>query len=285
MSGRTGGRSGSGTNLPALRVLGLLGGVVALLLAAAWTFQDRLVYLPRGTAGSPADAGLSDAETVRLSTEDGLELEAWHVPAERRASATVLLLPGNAGNRSMRAPLARALRADGFAVLLVDYRGFGGNPGRPSAEGLLADARAARAHLRQRTDTGPVAYFGESLGAGVAVALAAEDPPAGLILRSPFTSLADVGAVHYPFLPVRLLLRDRFDVTGPLAGYDGPVLVVAGDNDRIVPTGQSREVAEAAGADLVLVPGAGHNDRALLDGDLLVEAVTRFLTRVATSGP
>lgn len=273
-----------------VRVLGLLGGVAALLLGAVWVFQERLIYLPSGAAGSPADAGLPDAETVRLATEDGVELAAWYVPAEGRASAeggaavTVLVLPGNAGSRSLRAPLARALSANGFAVLLVDYRGFGGNPGRPSAEGLLTDARAARAYLRERTGTGAVVYFGESLGSGVAVALAAEDPPSGLILRSPFTSLADVGAVHYPFLPVRLLLRDGLDVVGPLADYDGPVLVVAGARDTIVPTAQSREVAEAASAELVLVPGAGHNDRALLDGDLLVEAVTRFLTRVATGG-
>jgi len=242
-------------------------------------FQDRLIYLPMGGAGTPAEADLPQAQEVTLTTEDDLQLSAWFVPADGEATATVLFLPGNAGNRSLRAPLAAALAARDIDVLLLDYRGYGGNPGRPSADGLLADARAARRFLADR-ETGPLVYFGESLGSGVAARLASEDPPDGLVLRSPFTTLADVGARHYPFLPVRLLLRDDVDVKAHVARYDGPVLVVAGDRDSIVPTEQSRAVAEAAGAELLVVAGADHNDRALLDGDEMIDAVVRFARAV-----
>src|SRR5680860_894324 len=192
-----------------------------------------------------------------------------------------LVLPGNAGNRSLRAPLAILLAGAGLDVLLVDYRGFGDNPGRPSREGLLADARAARVALRERSAADAVVYYGESLGGAVTVALAGEQAPDALVLRSPFTSLTDVGRLHYPFLPVALL-RDRFAVEEDIRSYAGPVLVVAGERDRIIPPAQSRRVAEAApgSAKYVEVPGADHNDAALLAGDRLIEAVVTFLARV-----
>jgi pimeloyl-ACP methyl ester carboxylesterase len=133
---------------------------------------------------------------VALHTEDGLDLTAWHAPATGQATAiTVLVLPGNAGSRATRVPLARALSAAGFDVLLLDYRGYG-NPGSPTEEGPAADARAAHRHLVAERGVPParLVLFGERLGAAVATRLALERPVAGLVLRSPFTSLADVGA-------------------------------------------------------------------------------------------
>ena len=123
-----------------------------------------------------------------------------------------MVFNGNAGNRAYRVPLALALRRHNVAMLLFDYRGYGGNPGTPTEMGLAADARAARTYLLGRldVDSARIVYFGESLGSAVAIALAVENPPAALILRSPFTSLADLGQFHYPLLPVRWLLRDRF---------------------------------------------------------------------------
>jgi len=258
-----------------VRVLAAVTVVALLVVAASWVFQDRLIYLPSGRVGAPADVGLPGAEEVVLTTSDGLSLGAWLVPAGADTVGTVIVFPGNAGNRSLRAPLAAALSDAGLDVLLVDYRGFGGNPGRPSEGGLRRDARAALAFAQGLAS--PVVFFGESIGAAVAADLAADHPPAALVLRSPFTSLADVGRQHYRWLPVGLLLRDRFDVIDAVSRVETPVLVVAGDADSIVPTAQSRQVAGAAGGRLTLVPGADHNDLSLLAGDELVAAVVRFL--------
>ncbi len=262
--------------------------VIALVVvAAAWLFQRQLIYLPSGRVPPPASVGLPDAEPVQIVTADGLDLGGWFVPAMTAGPApAVLVCNGNAGNRAGRAPLAVALSEAGLGVLLFDYRGYGGNPGSPSERGLLADARAARDALAGRPDVDQerLVYFGESLGAGVATALAVEEPPAALVLRSPFSSLADVGRVHYPFLPVAPLLRDRYPVAEQAATYAGPLLVLAGADDQIVPAEQSRQVADVAGGHFVLIEDASHNDRALLDGRRLLGEVTSFLRAAGVTG-
>jgi fermentation-respiration switch protein FrsA (DUF1100 family) len=164
-------------------------------------------------------------------------------------------------------------------VLLFDYRGYGGNPGSPSEPGLALDVRAARGFLRDAgVPADRLVYFGESLGGAVVTELATEHPPAGLVLRSPFVDLASVGSVHYPFLPVRALLRDRYPVAEQIAEVRVPTTVVYGSRDSIVPPAQSRTVADAAASlhALVEVPGADHNDLVLLDGDEVVEAVVEL---------
>jgi fermentation-respiration switch protein FrsA (DUF1100 family) len=250
--------------------------VVVTLLAAVWLLQRRLIYFP-DTAVPPAGSALPGAQEITLRTEDGLALGAWQVaPSGADCGITVLVMPGNAGSRALRAPLARRLASVGFAVLLLDYRGYAGNPGRPSEHGLITDARAARAYLVSHgVPAERLIYFGESLGAAVATRLAAEQPPGGLVLRSPFTSLAAVGSRHYPLLPVRLLLRDRFPVTELIGQVRVPTAVVYGSADTIVPPEQSAAVAAAAGgpARAVTVVGADHNDAALLEGSVLVAAV------------
>jgi uncharacterized protein len=182
-------------------------------------------------------------------------------------------------------PLAAALSRAGLSVLLFDYRGYGGNLGRPSEGGLAADARAAQAWLAARPEVDPdrIAYFGESLGAAVALRLAVERPPAALILRSPFTSLTDVGRLHYPWLPVKWLLSDRYGSAARVAQLSVPLLVIAGERDQIVPSALSRRLYDAASAPkrFVLVPGADHNDAALLDGPQTVGETLRFLTQTA----
>ena len=172
-------------------------------------------------------------------------------------------------------------------MLLVDYRCYGGNAGSPSEGGLLVDARAAVTYARSRPDVDPdrLLYFGESLGAAVAVAVAQEYPPSALVLRSPFTSLPGAASAHYPFLPTGLLLRDQFPSIDTIQTLDVPVLVVAGSRDSIVPFAQSRELYEAAPGPkhFVTVEGADHNDAVLSDGPVLIDAVTAFLEGIAAS--
>ncbi|MFF5989758.1 alpha/beta hydrolase [Prauserella flavalba] len=248
--------------------------IVAVVFGAAFAFQRKLIYLPSGGPLPNAADVLPSGRDVTLTTGDGLRLGAWYFPVED-ARAAVLVAPGNAGNRSLRVPLAEALNGRGLSVLLLDYRGYGGNPGSPSEEGLALDARAARDFLvRQKPER--LLYFGESLGTGVVTELATEHPPDGLVLRSPFTDLAAVGKRHYPFLPVSLLLRDRFPVSEYAQRLRVPVTVVYGAADSIVPPELSRAVADAANGRAVAVPGADHNDPVLLDGPEVVGAVAKL---------
>ena len=259
----------------------MAGGALALavVLLLLWAGQRRLLYLPSGFVSSPAQAGVPSAEVLAVSTADGLSLAAWFVPAApTRARATVIIFNGNAGNRSFRAVIAARLVDAGYDVCLFDYRGYGGNAGSPSEDGLLADGRAVRAAVaaKRRVDPDRIVYLGESLGSGVAVALALEAKPLALILRSPFTSIADVAAHHYWFLPVRALLRDRFDSGARIGSVRCPVAIVAGDRDRVVPIGFSRRLFDAAPQPktFVTVPGADHNDADLAAGSAIVDALT-----------
>ncbi|TFV50311.1 alpha/beta hydrolase [Blastococcus sp. TF02A-35] len=266
-----------------LRTALVLGLVCAVLVGLLWAFQRRLVYLPDDGPVPAAATVLDGGRDVVLTTADGLRLGAWFLPGPSPDAPAVLVAAGNGGNREHRALLARALGRAGLAVLLFDYRGYGGNPGSPDEAGLGLDVRAARAWLVEEAGVPQerLVYLGESLGCAVVTALAVEHPPAGLVLRSPFVDLAAVGSEHYPFLPVRLLLRDRYPVAEQVARLDVPTTVVLGTADTIVPPAQSRRVAAAAGRlhALVEVPGAGHNDLVLLDGEELVQAVVDVAPR------
>jgi uncharacterized protein len=246
------------------------------------SLQRRLIYIPTHAPVPTVAAVLRGGRDVVLDTDDNLRLGAWFVPARGGGRApAVLICNGNAGDRMLRAPLAGALSRAGLAVLLFDYRGYGGNPGRPSEEGLAADARAAQAWLMAQPDVDPgrVAYFGESLGAAVALRLALERPAAGLVLRSPFTSLTDVGRLHYPWLPVARFLADRYPSIDRIGRLAAPLLVIAGDRDTLVPAQLSKRLYDAAPEPkrFVLVAGADHNDPRLLDGPQMLGEILRFL--------
>lgn len=264
--------------------------VVAVVLLL-WLLQRRLIYLPwiGGALPHPREAGLPSAIDVTIETEDGVTLGAWFVqPLPREQGWTVILFNGNAGNRALRAPLAARLAANGISVLMCDYRGFAGNPGYPTEDALARDARAALRWVVRRHDgnPGPIAYFGESLGTGVAVRLAAESEPAALILRSPFTSMVDVAQFHYPFLPARWLLRDRYPSIERIGRLSCPILVIAAERDSVIPASQSRRLYDAAPATRrrwLLIPGADHNDFEMFAGNALIDEVIRFLYE-ASSG-
>ncbi|MGI5127717.1 alpha/beta hydrolase [Pseudonocardia sp. CA-107938] len=262
---------------------GLVVAVLAAGLIGLWAGQRALIYFPQtGSPIRPADDVLPGARDVTLRTADGLDLGAWFLPA---GVTTVLVANGNAGDRSVRAPLAAALAARGLSVLLFDYRGYGGNPGTPTEEGLALDVRAAHRYLVDDLGVPPgrILYYGESLGAAVVTELATEHPPAGLLLRSPFTELADVGRAHYPFLPVGALLRERYPLAEGLRRISVPTTVVYGSADRMVPPALSRAVAAAAAGpvEVVEVPGADHNDLALLRGPELIGAVGALAERAS----
>ena len=259
--------------------------VGALLVLTLITFvtQRNLMYLPWTGPPAPPPAGV---EALTLETDDGLRLGAWFYAAARPdPGPAVLVCNGNAGYRSHRSSLAEALVERGYHVLLFDYRGYAGNPGSPSEQGLLTDARAAARALSNRPEVVParMAYFGESLGAQVCGALAAELPPAALVLRSPFPSTVAIGRHHYPYLPViEPLVWDRWPLERLLAEeVRVPLLVLVGARDEIVPPDLSRRTYEAAAEpkQLVEIHAAHHNDPALLDGEELLTALDAFLGR------
>jgi pimeloyl-ACP methyl ester carboxylesterase len=198
--------------------------VVALALLALTAYlyvtQRGQLYFPWPDPVGEAPAGV---EAIELVTDDDLRLGAWFLPAidaGDEPGSAVLVCNGNAGSRAHRLPLAQALSERGHHVLLFDYRGYAGNPGSPTEEGLRADARAAARALAERPEVDParIAYFGESLGAAVCTGLASERPPAALILRSPFPSTVEAARHHYPYLPVvDPLVWDRWPLARQLA--------------------------------------------------------------------
>jgi len=253
--------------------------VLALVVFGLWWFQRHLIYFPGGGV-PPVEDLLPGWSEVTLTTTDGLELEAWYAePQPDPDTPVVVVFPGNAGNRINRVPLGSRLTESGLGVLLVDYRGYGGNPGSPSETGLALDARATVGFLAATAPDHPVVLFGESLGAAVAVELAVAEPPAALILRSPFTSMADMARFHFPPGPPGFLLRDRYPSDERIGSIQTPVLVIAGSEDSIVPLAQSRELYNLAQEpkEFVELPDADHNDAEMLDGEVVVEAVLRFI--------
>jgi uncharacterized protein len=258
-------------------VLAIVALLASGLVALAWSQQWRLIYYPSTTPVPPAASVLPNGQDVTLETDDGIGLGAWYFPVPGGGPA-VLVCHGNGGDRAGLADLAAALNARGHSVLLFDYRGFGGNPGQPAEEGTAADARAARAWLAKQPGVEKIVYFGESLGAAVALGLAVEEPPAALILRSPFTSLHEVAVVHYPVLP--RLLADRYPSIDRIRSVHVPVMVIAGDRDDTVPEEMSRRLYDAANEPkkFVLVPGAGHNDKEFVDGARMLDEIQGFLS-------
>ena len=204
------------------------------LLALMYLFQRSLMYFPDTTRHAPAAAGLPQAEEVTFASVDGERLLAWHVPP-RGAKPVVLYFQGNAGALDLRAERFRWLIADGTGLLALNYRGYGGSTGKPSEEGLIRDALAAYDFAVARYPARRIVLWGESLGTGVAVALAAARAVGGVMLDAPFSSAADVGASAYPFVPVRWFMRDPFRSDLRIAKISAPLLVLHGERDRVVP--------------------------------------------------
>ena len=244
------------------------------LIALMYLAQRAMMYFPETMRTTPAAAGLAEAEEVVLDTADGERVIVWHVPP-RADKPVVLYFHGNGGSLRGRVDRFRALTADGTGLVALSYRGYGGSSGAPTEAGLVNDALAAYAFTRARYPAERIVLWGESLGTGVAVALAAQQPVGHLILQSPFTSAADVGAQRYWFVPVRLLMKDQFRSDLRIGEVTAPVLVLHGDRDNIVPMALAERLYGLINAPkrFVRFPGIGHNDL----GAEAVEAAKQFL--------
>ena len=263
----------------ALAALALL---LALGLGAVRLLQDHLIYVPDRSPPRLEGPGLERVRAGSVTTADGLRLLTWGMGPLRADAPVILYLHGNGGNLGDRRRRLARFAGLGWAALMVEWRGYGGNPGRPSEVGLLRDARAALAALQaEGHGQGRIVVWGESLGTAVAVALAAEQPDAigALVLELPFTSLADLAALHFPWVPApRRLLRDRFDSRAAIARVAAPVLILAGGQDQLTPPAMAEALAAAVTAPVEywVAQGAGHEDLAAAGG---FDVVTAFLAR------
>ncbi|ABE43759.1 alpha/beta hydrolase [Polaromonas sp. JS666] len=266
-----------------LKVLTVGGAVYAVLLAIVFVLQGNLLYFPdagRQILQTPKDVGL-DYEQVWLTTEDGVRIEAWYVPAPA-ARGAVLLAHGNAGNISHRLDYALMFHRLGYSLLLLEYRGYGRSEGKPSEEGTYADARAAWRHLVAQRGFPPerIALVGESLGGAIVARLATAERPGALVLASTFVSVPELAAELYPWLPVRWLARYRYDALEALARVSSPVLIAHSRQDDIVPFRHGERLfAAAKGPKAFLELAGGHNEGFLFTREAWREALGRFLAQ------
>jgi hypothetical protein len=251
-------------------------GVAAVL----YFLQSRLVYQPsRDILRTPADAGLP-FEQVTLRAEDGVRLSAWFVPA-RDAEGAVLFCHGNAGNMSGRVDSLAVFHRLGLSVLIFDYRGYGRSEGSPGEEGTYLDAQAAWDHLvnLRGVPPGRIVLFGRSLGGAVAARLAARHRPGALVLESTFTSLPDLAADLFPWLPARWLCRFSYDTASRLGGINCPVLVVHSREDDLIPFSHGRKLFDAAAPPRTFLAISGtHNDGFLTSGSVYTDGLKAFLS-------
>ncbi len=254
---------------------------VLIVFYARW-FERSSVYFPyRGMETAPADAGMV-YEDVYFETSDGIRINAWFVPAEGEARATVLFCHGNAGNISHRLEIIGMLRGLGLNVFIFDYRGYGRSGGSPSEKGTYLDALAAYEYLRTRNDVDGknIIIHGKSLGAAVAVELATRVSPPAVIAESGFTSVPAIGKEVYPFLPMDLVTTIKYDTKSKIGKLDMPVLIVHSTEDEIVPYHHGKELYEAAtGPKELYSMKGGHNEGMLVYSGEYLRRIDAFLKK------
>jgi len=254
---------------------------VGLILAALYLFfrwfERSNIWMPRRYfAATPDVVGLT-YEDVSLQTADGPRLHGWYLPHEE-AAASLLFCHGNAGNVSHRTESLRQLHSLGLNILIFDYRGYGRSDGRPSEEGTYLDALAAYEWLQGRGPELPIILFGRSLGAAVAIDLAARGKGAALIAESGFTSVPELGQELFPILPVKWLVRTRYDSLAKMPQVKIPVLVIHSREDEIVPFHHGEALFEAApGLKQFLEIHGGHNDGYILSEPEYLRGIQAFL--------
>ncbi len=254
-------------------------GIYLAIMVGMFTFQRKLLFFPDRTVPHPGASDVPEMSIADYRTADNLSLTSWFKAPPETGAPVLVYFHGNAGHIGGRGGKVRPFLDAGFGVLLVGYRGYGGNPGRPSEKGLLADGAAALAFLDgQGVARAHTILYGESLGSGVAVALASRTEIGAVVLEAPFTSVVDIGAAAYPWAPVRLAMRDRFDSLSRISDIRAPILVVHGELDRTVPIGFGRRLLAAASEPKEghFFPFAGHTD---LHEHGAVPVILAFLAR------
>ncbi|MGD9543412.1 MAG: alpha/beta hydrolase [Methylocystis sp.] len=236
-----------------------------LALAALAAFQRDVLFRPDALRADPAAAGLAEAQETTLKTRDGETLVSWRIPGDC-GRPFILYFHGNGGALRDRVPRFRRFVEDRFGMLAVSYRGYGGSTGAPAQEGLFLDAETAYAEaLRLGYAPERIVIMGESLGTGVAAHLAAAHPAAGLVLDSPYSSIADVAAERYAWAPVHYLARDPFRSDREIGKARAPVLMLHGENDSIIPIRLARRLFDLANEPKTFLSAPGRNHLALLD--------------------
>ena len=244
-------------------VVALAAGLYLALVATLFVMQRSFIYLPWGVPGAPAESGVPEMREIRVRTADGLDILGWHAAPRRADAPTLVLFHGNAGHLGLWAGQTRAMLDAGLGVLIAGYRGYSGNPGSPSEQGLYHDARAALDWLGARGVAGrDIVLWGISLGSGVASQMASERRVAAVVLETPYTSVADIAASLFPFVPVRWLLLDHFDTAARIGAVQAPLLIVHGDQDDVIPFAHGEAVFAAAREPkrFLHVPGGDHGD-------------------------
>jgi len=256
-----------------------------LLVGCAMVFEEHLIFVPsRYPIGDWHPVGLQ-CEDVAFETQDGVRLHGWYCPVPR-PRCVFLMAHGNAGNITHRVDRIMAWQRNlNVSVFVFDYRGYGRSAGKPNERGVYHDARAAYRWLTINQGIAPddVVFFGESLGTAVVLQLALEVPPRALILESPFTSAVDVGQQAFPWLPVRWLMRNRFASMEKIGQYHGPLLIIHGTQDTIIPFAMGQTLFERANEPkrFYAVVGADHNEVVVVGGRLSMQAIETFLHEVA----
>ena len=261
-------------------LIGLLVAYLLMVLMLRW-FEHSQVYHPdRVLTATGAELG-RPFENVLFKASDGVALHGWLFPANTnsaRGHLAVLVCHGNAGNISHRLETCAALLATGVNVLLFDYRGYGRSQGQPSEEGTYRDAQAACQWLREKGVFGTnIVAFGESLGGGVATELAVREPIGGLVLQSTFTSIPDVGAELFPWLPVRWLGKIRYDSRSKLPGLRIPVLVMHSPADELVGIHHGKANFAAANEPKLFWELRGDHNNPLADPKHFIAGLEKFL--------
>jgi fermentation-respiration switch protein FrsA (DUF1100 family) len=253
-------------------------GIVGLMYLA----QRALMYFPETARTAPAIAGFPQAQEMLLESADGTDVVVWQV-APKEGKPVFLYFHGNGGALRHRVARFKNLTADGGGLVALSYRGYGGSSGSPSEEGLFADADAAYDFARKQYPAAKLVVWGESLGTGVAVALAAKSKVDALILEAPYTSTADIAFAAYPFIPVSLLMKDQFRSDSRIGQVKAPILILHGMRDNVVPFAYGRRLFDLAPEPKQFVPlPLGEHENLDLHG--AQAAVKEFLSSRSLAG-